>query len=182
LRRTRPLSWIILSYDVPDEPSRIRVRLWRQLKSMGALYPPSSFCILPDAEDVRSRLDKLSSTIKPLGPITMFEARTLDNRSLGIVYSLFKEEFDREYRELEEECEEFLEEIRKNVVTKNVTSTEVSELEELLEGLERWLEKIKKKDFVGSEERAKTEKLLARCRKSLLAFSVKALPERIRDK
>ncbi len=179
LKRTKPVSWIILSYDVPDEPSRIRVRLWRQLKGMGALYPPFSFYIVPDSPDVQSRLGELVSTVKSYGPLTLFKAKALSRKYLETTYSLFEEDFEKEYRELHEECEEFLDEIKNNITTGNITPTEVSELEELLHGLERWYSKIRRKDFISTSGPLVAEKLLNRCHRSLLSFSERAQPKRV---
>jgi hypothetical protein len=172
-------GWLLFGYDVPEKPSRIRVRIWRQLKSLGALYPQMSFCILPDSTAVRSRLKDLASNLKGYGPGIVLEARTTNKAYLETLLALFKEDVDKEYHELAEECCEFLDEIKKNLKTSNVTQTEVTELEEALEGLERWSARIKSRDFTGSTAERKIHSLLSRCRSALLGFSEKAQPRRM---
>ena len=181
VKNPKTSGWLLFGYDVPEKPSRIRVRIWRQLKGLGALYPQMSFCILPNSSEVRSRLGELTSTMKGYGPKVILEAKATNKTYLDTLLALFKEDVEKEYRELAEECDEFLEEIRKNLKTGNVTQTEVSELEEALEGLERWLTRIKSRNFTGSTAEGKIHKLLSRCRSALLGFSEKAQPKQMRE-
>jgi phosphoglycolate phosphatase-like HAD superfamily hydrolase len=171
-----PKGWLLFGYDIPEKPSRIRVRVWRQLKALGALYPQMSFCILPDSDAVRSHLMEIESTMVTYGPRLVLEAKATQASHLQTLIALFRKDADEEYRELAEECEEFLEEVKKNLRTGNVTQTEVFELEEALEGLERWFTKIKGRDFFGGKSR-QTLVLLKRCRNALLDFSEKAEPK-----
>ena len=174
MRKGTATNWLVFGYDVPDEPSRIRVRLWRQLKGLGAIYPEMSFCVLPDSKGIRSRLESLTSGLQELGPYLVLEAKGMDKRDNNTLSELFKEDLEKEYRELIEECNEFLEEIRRNVATGNVTQTEVSELEEAIDALGRWFAKIRGKDFLRSSAQERIVKLIVRCRQALLAFSEKA--------
>jgi len=174
--KSKASRWLLFGYDVPEEPSRIRVRTWRQLKSLGALYPPLSFCVLPDSSEVRRRVERLATDLRGFGPKIIMEAKATNPAYLRTLLALFREDIDKEYRELAEECEEFLDEIKRNLRTGNVTQTEVSELEEALDGLERWFTKIKVKDFTGSTVEGRTRLLLKRCRNALLGFSERAEP------
>jgi hypothetical protein len=177
--KTKSSGWLLIGYDVPEEPSRIRVRIWRQLKRMGALYPQMSFCILPDSPENRSRLEALVPSLKGHGTTIVLQAKAQARPYLRTLMMLFKEDIEKEYRELVEECDEYLDEIKRNLSTGNVTQTEVSELEESLEGLERWFTKIRARDFLGSAFEAEVRRLLGRCRSALLIFSEKAQPKRI---
>jgi hypothetical protein len=178
VNKPKTSGWLLFGYDVPEEPSRIRVRIWRQLKGLGALYPQMSFCILPDSTETRSRLDALASSLKGYGPRLILQAKATNRPHLHTLLTLFREDIEKEYSELAEECEEYLDEIHKNLSTGNVTQTEVSELEEALEGLERWFSKIKARDFIGSGGEMKVPTLIKRCRNALLSFSDKAQPVR----
>jgi len=181
VKNPKTSGWLLFGYDVPEKPSRIRVRIWRQLKGLGALYPQMSFCILPDSMAIRSRLRDLASTMEGYGPRIILEAKTTNKPYLDTLLTLFKEDVEKEYQELAEECDEFLEEIKKNLRTGNVTQTEVSELEAALEGLERWLTRIKRRDFIGSTTERKIHKLLNRCHRDLLTFSAKAQPKQMSE-
>ena len=173
---------MVFGYDVPDEPSRIRVRLWRQLKGLGAIYPEMSFCVLPDSKRIRSHLESLTLGLQEFGPYLVLEAKGMDKRVNDTLSELFKEDLEKEYRELSEECNEFLEEKRRNFATDNVTQTEVSELEEALDALERWFAKIRGKDFLRSSAQQRIDRLIIRCRRALLGFSEKAQLNTLRSR
>jgi hypothetical protein len=178
VRKSRASGWLLFGYDVPEKPSRVRVRIWRQLKALGALYPQMSFCILSDSAETRSRLGELASSLKDYGPRLILQAKATDRSYLQTLLALFREDVEEEYQEIAEECEEFLGEIKKNLSTGNVTQTEVSELEEALEGLERWFAKVRARDFVGSKGDVRIQRLIKRCGNALLRFSEKAQPMR----
>lgn len=177
MTKANPLAWLLFVYDVPDKPSRIKVRIWRQLKALGAVYPQMSFCILPDSGAVRSHLKGLTSILQLYGAPLVLRAKPVEaSHSQGLL-KLFKQDVEKEYQELLEECDEFLDEIRKNLATGNVTQTEVSELEAALEGLERWFTRIKARDIAKPRTRLKVRRLLAHCHDALLNFSEKAQPK-----
>ncbi len=113
-------------------------------------------------------------------PRLVLEAKATKAPHLQTLIDLFRKEAEGEYRELAEECDEFLEEVKKNLRTGNVTQTEVFELEEALEGLERWFTKIKGRDFFGAKSQSRrTLALLRRCHNALLDFSEHAQPKRL---
>lgn len=59
----RPHSWLIVFYDTSESPSKQKVRLWREFKSVGAHYPQNSVCILPYNETNRRNLRKVERTL-----------------------------------------------------------------------------------------------------------------------
>ncbi len=65
----KPLSWIIVLYEVPSEPSRLKVKIWREFKKLGALYPQMSLCILPNNEQNAKKIDDISNMIISEGKI-----------------------------------------------------------------------------------------------------------------
>ena len=158
------------------------MRLWRQLKGLGAVYPEMSFCVLPDSKRVRSHLESLTSGLRESGAYLVLRAKATDQRNNNVLSALFKQDLEKEYRELVEECDEFLKEIRENVATDNVTQAEVSELEEALDALERWFAKIRGKDFLRLSAQGRIERLIVRCRKALLTFSEKAQRSMLRSR
>jgi len=55
----RPSSWVVILYDVPSEPSKLKVRVWREFKKLGAIYPQMSLCILPNNDENIVKLDEI---------------------------------------------------------------------------------------------------------------------------
>jgi hypothetical protein len=56
-------------YDVPSQPSRLKVRVWREFKSIGALYPQLSICLIPDNSNNQERLAKIEDMIGKNGRV-----------------------------------------------------------------------------------------------------------------
>jgi len=42
------VTWLLLAYRVPSEPSRLRATVWRRLKALGAIYVQNSVAALPE--------------------------------------------------------------------------------------------------------------------------------------
>ena len=72
-KRTR---WIILVYQLPREPSRHRVAVWRKLRDLGALYLQDGVAALPEDAVTREQLEWLQLRVKEAGgKATLWEAR-----------------------------------------------------------------------------------------------------------
>src|ERR687894_1358812 len=71
--RTR---WIILVYQLPREPSRHRVAVWRKLRDLGALYIQDGVAALPEDAVTREQLEWLQLRVREAGgEATLWEAR-----------------------------------------------------------------------------------------------------------
>jgi uncharacterized protein YoxC len=163
-------GWIFVFYDVPNSPSKIRVKLWREFKGMGAIYPPYSVCILPDNSRVRRKLENIRRDIEKHGTAVIFRARGERDVDEANVLKMFDEERRGELDEILEECEEFMKEIQHNIECGNVTAEEVEELEESLEGLNRWYKKVISRGVEVSSD-SKVEESLRKCSEMLNSFA-----------
>ena len=59
--------WLILVYQLPREPSRHRVAVWRKLKALGALYLQDGAAALPEDAVTREQLEWLQLRIREAG-------------------------------------------------------------------------------------------------------------------
>ena len=67
--------WLILIYQLPREPSRHRVAVWRKLKALGALYLQDGAATLPEDAVTREQLEWLQLRVKEAGgEATLWEA------------------------------------------------------------------------------------------------------------
>lgn len=176
MSRSEANKWIIVAYDLPNEPSKLRVRAWRNFKKLGALYPPVSLCILPNTQQVRKDIDRFKFDFRKHGTILVMDANALDAPDEGVLSKLFQEDRGKQYEEIYEECQEFLDEITENVENKKVTYEETDELEQSLEALEKWYRNVREKGYGREEDAYKVEKILSRCKKALASFAEKAQP------
>ena len=67
--------WLILIYQLPREPSRHRVAVWRKLKALGALYLQDGAATLPEDAVTREQLEWLQLRVREAGgEATLWEA------------------------------------------------------------------------------------------------------------
>jgi NurA-like 5'-3' nuclease len=176
----RPDSWVIIAYDVPNQPSKLRLRVWRELKKAGALYPPLSFCIMPNTAESMEQALNLKGKISEYGRTVVLEAKAVDEEDHNTIVRLFQAEREKQYEEILEECQEFLREIESNISDQKLTDEEVEEMEESLKGLERWFGRVKTIDWISkSPSRKKVEKALEKCRDALTDFAEKVQAKRM---
>jgi hypothetical protein len=94
--RAGKTRWLILIYQLPREPSRHRVAVWRKLKSLGALYLQDGAAALPEDAVTREQLEWLQLRIREAGgEATLWEAlpnTVAENRDLVEAFRGAREE------------------------------------------------------------------------------------------
>ena len=74
-----------------------RVRVWRKLRSLGALYLQQSVCLLPDREPVRRQVQRLLASVRADGGTARSLTLTVADEA---EYAEFNAERDAEYAEV----------------------------------------------------------------------------------
>ncbi len=70
------MTWLLLIYKVPSEPSARRVYVWRKLKRLGALLLHDAVWVLPATDRTREHLQWLAAEITEMeGEALLWEAR-----------------------------------------------------------------------------------------------------------
>jgi hypothetical protein len=178
----KPSSWLLVLYDVPSQPSRLKVRVWREFKSIGALYPPLSVCLIPDNTNNRERLARIEELIAKNGKIMKLQGKSTSEDDQNNILRIFRTERDKQYDEILEECQEFIDEIKANIRNKKTAQEEVEEMHEVLDGLKRWLERVKSIDWIERPAAAiRVEKLLEKCQDSMDKFAEISHPKKNKD-
>jgi hypothetical protein len=152
------------------------VHAWRKLRSLGALYLQNSVALLPERPATRRAAAKLLERLRRSGG----EARLLpiaitDPVEEQAVIAQFSAERSDEYQEIVSRVPAFLEEIAMERARGRATYAEVEESEADLERLEKWLARIKGRDYFAAPGRAETEQAVERCRAELAAFEAEAV-------
>ena len=165
--------WWLLVYRVPSEPASKRVGLWRDLKRTGALYLQQCVCILPDIGPNRDELERVMAKIPTLGGEALrFEVPKLDADDEARIIQGFREQRASEYAEIIEECEtKFQKEIEFEHFRQNYTFEEVEEIEQDLEKIRRWYDRVKERDWFGAERADEVEQWIGRCEALLAGFT-----------
>jgi len=167
-------KWFLLIYKVPSEPSTLRVKAWRKLKELGALYLQQSAAIYPCINNLEDEIRILAKDIKESGgEALMLQVTAPSGEDENYLITKFNEQRDLEYEELMDKCNDFFSEIDKETAKQNFTFAELEENDEEIDKLSRWFSKIKQRDFFGSEKRQKAEEMMAKCRQLIMEFADK---------
>src|SRR5512135_259811 len=66
------MSWLLLTYKLPAEPSARRVYIWRKLKRLGAITIYEAVWLLPDSPRTHEQFQWLAAEIQEMGGEAMF--------------------------------------------------------------------------------------------------------------
>src|SRR6266576_1759452 len=99
---TMPMQQLILLLvGVPPTPSSLRVRVWRRLRSQGAVALKRSAYLLPDTPERYEDFQWIAQEIqRDGGDATLIRVQQIENVSPRDVLRLFHEPRDRDYRQL----------------------------------------------------------------------------------
>jgi len=101
--RTR---WLILVYQLPREPSRHRVAVWRKLKTLGALYLQDGAVVLPEDAVTREQLEWLQLRIREAGgEASLWEAKPATLAEEKALVEAFRSSRDEAYANIISEAE-----------------------------------------------------------------------------
>lgn len=165
-------GWLLLTYKVPAEPTKVRVGVWRRIRSLGAVYIQNSICVLPTSPDHQRQLRMVQNEIESAGgEAVIFETLALDAKQEDLVVSRFKYDRDQDYEEFLDKCADYKDEIAKEFKADHYTFAELKENDEDLKKLKNWLERIRAIDFYGAPARAAAEQRLAECEALLESYA-----------
>jgi vacuolar-type H+-ATPase subunit I/STV1 len=167
-------KWLLLIYRVPVEPSTLRVKAWRKMKEIGALYLQQSAAICPLLDSLKKELLDFAREIRSAGgEAHLFEVETVSEGDVENLIESFNAQRNKEYEELIEKCGDFFAELKKETERENFTFAELEENEEELGKLLRWFDKIKARDFFGAPLSARAQEILEECRREFADFAQK---------
>ncbi|MCL4425096.1 MAG: hypothetical protein M1299_02780 [Firmicutes bacterium] len=170
------MTWSILIYKIPSDPSRLRTFVWRELKRLGALYLQQAVCILPAQEGLRRELRGLKQRIESFGgEAILLEEVALPFPEDEAIQEKFRRLRDKEYLEFIEQNQAFHREIAREIERMNFSSEEVEEEEEEYQKLISWLRKIQERDWFSAPLREKAEATLSQSRELLEDFTQRVL-------
>ncbi|MER6105707.1 Chromate resistance protein ChrB [Streptomyces sp. NPDC001832] len=171
-----PKRFLLVSVSTADAPAATRVRVWRKLRSLGAMYLQQSVCLLPDREGVRRQVARLLASVRADGGTA--RQLTVDiaaDTEYAELVREFNAERDGEYGEVVERAPDLLKELERETARGNATYAEVEESEADLERFEKWLAKIAARDYFDAPGGTAARGAVERCRAALAAFEDAAI-------
>jgi hypothetical protein len=138
-------KWIALGYNLPINPSKNRVYVWRKLKEAGAVYYKSGMAVLPYRKEELSFFRWLSEKINGIGgEASIIEICFIDQKDERELIEKFIEQSKQEYREVLTQCRKIYDALLMSKMGKE-------EIEKLLEGdllkLAKKYKRIRSRDF-----------------------------------
>lgn len=165
-------KWLVINYNLPTEPSRLRVSTWRSLKKLGAISIQQSMWVLPNNDDNLSALQSISQEIESNnGEALLMQCVFLNQQHEHKVISYFNNLRDEEYKEFVEKCEDYFKELEKEIAIEKYTFAELEEEEEELDKLITWHAKINARDIFHSPESECAKEKLAQVKKAFENYS-----------
>jgi len=166
------IDWLVLNYNLPTEPSRHRVAIWRGLKKIGAMNIQQSMWLLPNNEENYLALQKISQDIESNdGESLLMKSIFFEEKHEERVISLFNNIRDEEYMELIRECEKYLKEIEKEIAIEKFTFPELEEEEAEFEKLFSWYKKIQARDLFNSSNQNEAIEIIDKIKKAFENYS-----------
>jgi hypothetical protein len=155
---------LLLLVGVPPQPSSLRVRVWRRLRSLGAVALKRSAYLLPDTPERYEDFQWLAQEIQRAGgDATLIRVQHIENVSEADVIRLFQEPRDHDYRQLVVRYRKVLQSLDQKSASKSVRVQE--ELARLVKDHQR----IRDIDFFdapgGAEVRRLEEAIAMRTRR-----------------
>lgn len=176
------MNWLLFLSQLPTHPSSLRVNVWRKLRAAGALGLQNGVWLLPDRPEQTQFLADLLDTVQKQGASgQIFSVAPFTEAIEQDILARFHADRDEEYLEFLEQGQEFLAEIEKETRRQKFTFAELEEIEQFLQRLENWLEKIQKRDFSGGGKAQQAIDLLEKCRLDFETFSTEVYNRQASD-
>jgi hypothetical protein len=102
--------------------------------------------------------------------MSAFEAVDFSEEQSGRIRSHIIAARNEEYAELQGQCNKFVLHVEHATATERYTFSEIDELEEEIAKIERWLQDIRTRDLLGSQEYESSEDAIRKCRLLLQQF------------
>ncbi len=165
------VTWLLLIYTVPSEPSRLRATVWRELKKAGAVYLRDGVAVLPTREDTTVTARAIAAKVTEFGgQATLVEEAHLDPERVAAITAQARAGRAEEYAEIAREGERFLAHAQREREHRAFTFAELEEIEEDLGKLKRWVAQVRARDYFGAADASPIAELLDRCEAAVASF------------
>lgn len=166
------MDWLLFISQLPAHPSSLRVNVWRKLRAAGAMGLQNGAWVLPNRPEHTRFLCELLESIQSQGASgQIFNASPFTQAVEDDILARFRADRAEEYHEFGERCQDFQAEICKETANQKFTFAELEDIEQELQKLETWLEKIRRRDFSGGAQGGEAARRFETVRAEYEAFS-----------
>jgi hypothetical protein len=165
---TSGVEWLLAVVQVPAQPSRHRVAVWRELRRAGAVPVSQGTWALPAADSFRRALGRAAELASEGGgSVAVFAIQAQDEVSRALVEDAFLAARLDEWREFVADCGKFTDEIAREFAKEKFTFAELEEEEQSLDRLRRWYRDLKKRDVLVLPDAETATAALQECGETL---------------
>ena len=165
------MTWLLLIYSVPAQPSRKRATIWREIKRAGAVYLRDGVCALPERERNLALFMQLASQITEFGgKASVARSVEFDEEKSESIIGSARNARAAEYADLKHELLGFQAHLAHELGHRQLTFSDLEELEADLAKLRLWSAQIETRDFTGEPAAIETSALLDKCEQEIAAF------------
>jgi hypothetical protein len=158
------IEWVLIILQIPSEPSRHRVAVWRQLRKAGAVPVSSGVWALPAGPAFQDGLDRAGDLCRSGGgTFAVIDASPRDAASAALIRDAFTAVRVDEWAEFMADCGKFEAEIADEIKKHKFTFGELEEEEQSLDRLRRWYRDLKKRDVLELPEAKSADRTLHAC-------------------
>lgn len=167
-------QWLLLIYKVPQDPTRFRTYLWRQMRMLGALSLQQMVCILPKTPDHEVEIQRLAAKIEEFhGEAHLLTFTSPSKEWEDGIITRFNARVNEDYAEVVENEERFQDEIHRETRKEKFTFTELEDMEADREKINRGMAKVQARDFFAADGRLEADAQMAETIKLFKEFSRK---------
>lgn len=162
------MTWLLLIYSVPSQPTGKRAAVWRDLKARGAVYLRDGVAVLPERAETSVAFRAIADRIVGFdGEATVIAGARLESERAEALMARLRTERMEEYGELVEDAARLHTHIEAERAHRVLPPTELKVLREDLGKLRQWRERIRARDYFGADNVSNVDAVLDRCARML---------------
>ena len=169
------MRWLLVAVSTAGASSTLRVYVWRKLREMGGFYLQQQVCVLPDRPETNRVVGRVVKRVEEEGGEATLLHVAVPAEEETWLLGRFNAEREDEYGELLSRIPELHVELETERGRGRATFTEVDESRADLERFEKWLGRIRKRDYFESPSSRKAAEAVARARELVDEFETEAV-------
>jgi hypothetical protein len=158
--------WLLLTHQLPAEPSNVRVKVWRKLQALGSVPIKNSIYVLPNLPGTKEDFEWLRKEIIQMkGDASVFLADSvtdIDDREIVVA---FQKARAKEYERFMEEAAALVSALKAAIQGGQIKDDALERLERRWTSQKMDWERLLKVDFFKNSNRAKSEILMTTIQK-----------------
>ncbi len=155
--------WLLLTHQLPNEPSNLRVKVWRKLQALGAVPIKNSIYVLPNKRSTREDFEWLRDEIlQSGGAATVFAGDSIAEKDDKEIVRDFHEARAKDYGTLAESVEAFCDKLKSALSGGHIKHEAQQKLERQWPVFRAEWDRIAKIDFFGTPSKKSASAALSR--------------------